>query len=658
MATASSDPVVRFGSFELDLCAGELRHRGIRLPVQGQPVQVLRILVERSGQVVTRQELREQIWAADTFVDFDHALNNSIASLRDVLSDSATKPRYIETLRRRGYRWIGPVTAPATRSDPRSEDGDASHGASVQPQLPRVDGRRSHRLWPAFVVTTAVLTISISAGVLIRSSRDVAAVPQIHSIAVLPLENLSPEPSDEYLSDGMTDELITKLAAVRNLRVISRTSVMRYKGARIAVRDIARALRIDALVEGSVVRSADRVRVNVQLIEAATDRHLWARSYEEAFVDVVRLQNRIASAIAAEIQAELTSPDRAHFAVAHAINTQAYEMYLKGRYHWNKRTESELRLALRYFEQSADADPQNAYAYVGLADTYNILGSWAFNAVSPAEAGRKAEEYARHALALDPSLGEAHAALGDAKLLFERNWETARQEFESAISLSPGYANSHHWFAEYLCDMGQFDRAIEESRKALELDPLAPIFASALGGRLHIAGRDEAALEALQGALELDPHIPIVHSTLGVVYETKGMFPQAVREFERAIELSHGDPTYIANLGHVYGVSGDTMRALQTLNTLKSLAGARSVPAYDLAVAYAGVNDRRAALRALKAAYDEGSPWLDNVAVEPRFHVLRSEPEFIQIIRALGLPILAPTATYSNRSATGGRRPS
>jgi tetratricopeptide (TPR) repeat protein len=406
-------------------------------------------------------------------------------------------------------------------------------------------------------------------------------------------------------------------------------------------------LHVDAIVEGSVVRSADRVRVNVQLIHAATDRHLWARSYEEAFVDVVRLQNRVANAIAEEIQAKLTSLDRARFASAHAVNPQAYEMYLKGRYHWNKRTESELRLGLRYFEQAVDVDPKYAYGYVGLADTYNILGSWVFNAVPPADAGRKAEEYARRALALDPSLGEAHAALGDAKFLFERNWDVARQEFELAIALAQGSANAHHWFGEYLCDTGQFDRAIEESRKALALDPLAPILGIALGGRLHIAGRDDEALEALRNALELDPNIPLLRSTLGQVYESKGMFPEAVGEFERAIELSHGDPNYIANLVHVYGVSGDTAWALQTLNTLKSLARTRVVPAFDFAVAYMGVNDRRSALRALKAAYDQGSTWLDNIAVEPRFSSLRSEAEFVQIVRALGLPILPPDGRFA-----------
>lgn len=645
MATASPDRVVRFGSFELDLSAGELRHRGIRLLVQGQPIEVLRILLERPAQVVTREELRNQIWAADTFVDFDHALNNSIAILRDVLSDSAARPRYIETLRRRGYRWIGPVNATAAQSSAGPRDAAPSNVTSVE--SPQVGRKRSHRLWPIFAAAAVVLLVSIPAGVLIRWSRAVGAAPQIHSLAVLPLENLSPDSSDEYFSDGMTDELVTKLAAVRDLRVISRTSVMRYKGARMPVADIARALHVDALVEGSVVRSADRVRVNVQLIHTATDRHLWARSYEEAFVDIVRLQNRIASAITEEIQVKLTSPDRARVAASHAVNPQAYEMYLKGRYHWNKRTESELRLALRYFEQSVGVDPQNADGYVGLADTYNILGSWAFNAVPPPEAGRKAEQYARQALALDPSLGAAHAALGDAKFLFERNWEAARQEFESAITLSPGYANAHHWFAEYLCDLGQFDRAIEESRKALELDPLAPIFAAALGGRLHIAGRNEEALKALQDALELDANMPILRSTLGQVYESKGMFPQAIGEFERAIDLSQGNPSYIASLGHVYGVSGDRTRALRALNTLKSLAGARAVPAYDFAVAYAGLNDRRAALRALRAASDEGSPWLDNVGVEPRFNALRAEPEFIQIVRELGLPILAPAATYS-----------
>ena len=638
MATSDPDQVVRFGSFELDLSAGELRNHGIRLPVAGQAINVLRILLQKPGHVVTREELRNQIWPADTFVDFDHALNNSIATLREVLRDSAANPRYIETLRRRGYRWVGPVDAARSRV----QTGPA----------------RSRPLRPMLAAVLVTLLVSTAAAVLIRWSREVGAVPRIHSIAVLPLENLSPDPSDEYFSDGMTDELVTKLAAVRDLRVISRTSVMRFKGAHVPISDIATALHVDAIVEGSVVRSADRVRVNVQLIHAATDRHLWARSYEEALGDIVLLQNRIAGAIADEIQIKVASPDRARFSEAHAVNPQAYELYLKGRYHWNKRTESELDLALRYFEQSIAADPQNARGYVGLADTYNILGSWVFNAVTPADAGRQAQQYARRALELDPSLGEAHAALGDAAFLFERNWDAARREFELATTLSPGYANGHHWFAELLCDLGQFDRAIEESRKAVELDPLAPMLAIGLGGRLHIAGRDDEALQTIRGALELDPHMPVLHSTLGEVYESKGMFPEAVNEFERAIELSGGDPNYIANLGHLYAVSGDTTRARQVLDTLKSRGRDRPVPAYDFAVVYAGLDDRRAALRALQAVYDEGSPWLDNVAVEPRFSTLRSEPEFARLVRNLGLPALAPATTASLLTPTDTARSS
>ena len=360
MAGATPNHVLRFGAFELDSSVGELRSRGIRLPVQGQPLQVLTILLENPGRVVTREELRHQIWAVDTFVDFDHALNNSIASLREALGDSAAKPRYIETLRRRGYRWVGPAQAPSTAFFPDRELAEPSNGSSFA-QSPSAVPTRSKRLGVAFAVAILVLAGSIpAASILIRRSRKANAPSRVRSIAVLPLENLSPDPADEYFSDGMTDELVTKLAAVPDLRIISRTSAMRFKGARVPVADIARALQVDAIVEGSVVHSADRVRVNVQLIQAATDGHLWARSYEDAFTDIVRLQTRIASAIVEEIEITVASSDRGRLTTARAVNPRAYEMYLKGRYHWNKRTEPELRLALKFFEQSVEAAPQNA----------------------------------------------------------------------------------------------------------------------------------------------------------------------------------------------------------------------------------------------------------------------------------------------------------
>ena len=439
--------IVRFGTYEVSLQSGEVRKAGVRIKVQQQPMRLLEILLERPGQVVTREELRSQIWPNEDFGDFDQAVNIAIAKLRSALGDSAENPRYIETLPKRGYRFIADVSVvdPAARTKksesatgdlPGAEPGPKFQGAglTVAPK---------HPLWPTrwvIVALVLVLSLPIVAVWLFRSSGR--GPTGIRSLAVLPLENLSGDASQNYFADGMTDELITDLAQISALRVISRTSVMVYKGARKPLPQIARELNVDAVVEGTVLRSGDQVRITAQLIEASSDKHLWSQSYEGELRDTLALQNRVARAIADQIRINLTPQEQAALKHVKVVNPEAYQSYLKGRYFWNKRTADGLKVALAYFNQSIDEDPKYAQAYSGLADTYALLGDWQYAAMTPKEALPKAKAAATKALELDSALGEAHNSLAFVLDGFYWDLDAGGKEFRRAIaSMAAGALN-------------------------------------------------------------------------------------------------------------------------------------------------------------------------------------------------------------------------
>ena len=436
--------LLRFDNFELDVRTGELRKHGVRLRLQGQPLQVLAALLKSAGDVVTREELRAEIWTTDTFVDFDHSLHNAIARLREVLGDSAERPRYIETLPRRGYRFIAPVDA----GDLPVASGDAdSAPPAVLPGHLRLT--KSH----ALLLTTAfaVLVISIALWLARTGSAAASAAPRLNSIAVLPLDNLSGDPSQEFFADGMTDQLITDLAKVGSLRVISRTSVLQYKGTKKGLPEIARELHVDAIVEGSVIRSGRRVRVTAQLLQAPTDQHLWAETYDRDIGDVLKLQGEVANTIAQQVRAQLTPQQQAQLRLAHAVNPAAYDAYLKGRlYFVNEYTKPDSLInAQRYFEEAIRKDPNFALAYAGLADSYVYL---AFaGALQKDQAYKSAKEALAKALELDDSIGEAYDTLGLLSSAFDWDWDTADREFNRAIALAPSYSCAHEDRATRLC---------------------------------------------------------------------------------------------------------------------------------------------------------------------------------------------------------------
>jgi TolB-like protein/DNA-binding winged helix-turn-helix (wHTH) protein/tetratricopeptide (TPR) repeat protein len=645
MEPLGPNSVVRFGTFEVSFQSGEVRKSGLRIRVQQQPMKLLGILLERPGEVVTREELRSQVWPDESFGDFDQALNIAIGKLRSALGDSAENPRFIETLPKRGYRFIADVSVRGadarTNRQPEFEAGDSPAPEHKPERGNMSEGDKlvlpsKRRVWPTLRIIVAlalVLTLAILA--LWRFRSHGGAPTRIRSLAVLPLDNISGDSSQNYFADGMTDELITDLAQISALRVISRTSVMAYKGARKPLPEIARELNVDAVVEGSVLRSGDQVRITAQLIEASTDKHLWSQSYEGELRDTLALQSRVASAIADQIRINLTPQEQAALKNVKVVNPQAYESYLKGRYFWNKRTADGLKAALAYFKQAIEEDPKYAQAYSGLADTYALLGDWQYAVMMPEEAFPKAKAAAIKALELDSTLGEAHNSLAFVLDAFDWDLDAGGKEFRRAIELNPGYATAHHWYAWHLSLLGRFDEAIAEMRKAENLDPLSLIINADVAELLVIAHHYDESIAQSRKTIEMDPNFALAHNQLAQAYLQKHMYGEAVPELQRALQLSGGSPTIIANLARAYVASGKRNEATRLLNDLKE----RSIHGYsngsEIATIYASLGDTDQAMKWLEKAYEER--FNPGVLLRPGFDPLRSDPRFQDLVHRVGL---------------------
>jgi TolB-like protein/DNA-binding winged helix-turn-helix (wHTH) protein/Tfp pilus assembly protein PilF len=635
-----ADGQLRFSVFELDLRAGELRKRGLKIRLQEQPFRVLATLVERAGEVVTREELQKKLWPADTLVDFDHGLNKAINKIREALSDSAESPRFVETIARHGYRFLADVKVadaasvrspePATQAPPAAEARDRLNltGELAIPNrhLPPLARKIS-------LVVLVLLMASLATWKVHPWNRP---FPVIHSLAVLPLESLSSDASQDYFADGMTDELISDLGQISALRVISRTSVMAYKHARKPLPQIARELNVDAVVEGTVLRSGDQVRITVQLIEASSDRHLWSESYEGELRDTLALQNKVASAIADQIRIKLNPQEQAALKNARVVNPEAYESYLKGRYFWNKRTADGLKVALAYFNQAIDQDPKYAQAYSGLADTYALLGDWQYAVMTAKEALPKAKAAAIKALELDITLGEAHNSLAFCLDGFDWDLDSGGKEFRRAIELNPGYATAHHWYAWHLALLRRYDEAIREMRKAEILDPLSLIINADLAELLVLAHSYDESIRQSRKTIEMDPNFALAHNQLAQAYLQKHMYDEGVAELQIAVQLSGGSPTCIANLARAYVASGKRSEAITLLSDLKK----RSNPSYshgsEIAVVYAALGDTDQAMNWLEKGYEER--FNPGVLIRPGFDPLRADPRFQDLMRRIGLP--------------------
>jgi TolB-like protein/Flp pilus assembly protein TadD len=450
------------------------------------------------------------------------------------------------------------------------------------------------------------------------------------------LDNLSGDASQDYFADGMTDELITDLAQISALRVISRTSVMVYKGARKPLPQIARELNVDSVVEGSVQRFGDQVRITAQLIQAPADKHLWAESYEGNLRDALTLQKKVARAIAEQVRVEVTPQEQAVLKKATVVNPEAYNSYLKGRYFWNKRTADGLKVALAYFNQAIDEDPKYATAYSGLADTYALLGDWQYGVMTPKEALPKAKAAAMKALQLDDGLSEAHNSLAFCLDGFDWDLNGGDREFRRAIELNPGYATAHHWYAWHLILLGRNSEAVSEMRKAESLDPLSLIINSDLAELLLIAHFPDESVQQSLKTMEMDPGFALAHNQLGQAYLEKRMFGEAIAELEKATELSGGSPTCIANLARAYAASNRRAEATKLLNDLKRRSAPGFWHASEVAMIYAALGGEDQAMTWLERGYEER--FNPGVLLRPGFDPLRSNSRFQKLVRRIGLP--------------------
>ncbi len=617
-APALSRPSIRFGLFELDTRSGEVRKGGVKLKLDGQPARLLQLLLERPGEVVTREDVKAKLWPADTFVDFDHGINDVVKRLRQALDDSADTPRYIETLPRRGYRFIYPV-AP-----------DSVAPVALPTSAPRF-GRRA-------ILAVAAVCVLVAAGtilVYVRASRRSQESPRISSLAVLPFANLSGRAEEEYFSDGMTDELITYLSKIHGVRVISRTSVLAYKSTRQPLRDIARELGVDGIVEGTVLRSADRVRITVQLIHGPSDTHLWSDIHERQLKDVLALQAEVAESIARQINATITGDDKRRMASVRVLNPQAYEFYLRGRYHLQYR---EVQQARDNFTRAIELDHDYANAYAGLADSYNL----ATEDGTPEQTTLKAEAAAGRALQLDSSMGEPHAALAWARLSYYHDWAGAEREFHRAIELNPQYEIAHFWYGCELVWLKDFDDGLAEMKRAQQIAPASLLLNAFYGMGLYQARQYDHAIEQLRATIQLDRTYPAAHMWLGLTLLAKGSIPQAVAHLEEAVRLSRlrgiRESAAISRLGYAYAVAGQKKQALAMLQELDNLEKLRYVPAIHRAVVHIGLGHKEIASRLLEQAYDEHAFELALINVDPRFDSLRADGSFQRLLRKMNFP--------------------
>jgi len=609
---------VRFGPFQLDLRAAELHHNGSRTKLPDQPFQILTALLEHPGEVVTREELRQRLWGSDTFVDFEQGLNTAVKRLRELLGDSAEKPRFIETVPRHGYRLMVPVEG----SDPTSSAvADAS--------------ARRRKIW---LTVSASLLVAVALGVIWRQRVLERFRPvKIESLAVLPLENLSGNPDEEYFADGMTEALITELGKVSALRVISRQSVMQYKGANKPVPQIARELHVDAVVEGSVLRLGDNVRITAQLVQASPERHLWSDSYERNFRDVIPLQREVTQAIVREIRVALTPQEQQSLANVRPVSPEAYEAYLKGRYHYDKWSTEDTQKARDWFRRAIDKDPHFAPGYARLAWTYtHTPGEWGGSVRESYETARRLTQ---EALVIDGTLAEAHMVLADIMREYDWDWAGAEEEYRRAISLNPGDARAHAQYSELLSCLARHEEAIKEAKLALQLDPVSPFTNGQVGYVLYWARRYDEAIEQLQKTLDLDPNYSRAYFALGRAYLEKGMPRKALEALKKGEGLVSARSGPSDFLGYAYGTLGERSEALKIADQLKILRDQGNPDAtWGLARVYTGLGDKDRALEFLQNAYDEHYPSLEVIKVDPQFDRLHSDPRFQDLVRRMNFP--------------------
>jgi pentatricopeptide repeat protein len=690
--------IVRFGSFEADLHTRELRKHGLKLKLQGQPFQVLAMLLARPGDLVTREEIRSSLWPQDTFIDFDNGLNAAVRRLREALNDNAETPRFVETLPRRGYRFIAPVEKLRIEEAVQSETSVVSnpslpikgatetvagptdevvlhkvvdHGhetdstratmaakpaaAVVEPEIPPAglsspapsasiaqqqvlpSEQEAHSPKRLKVLLAAILMLGVVAAVFVtyQIASKKANQPAIRSLAVLPLQNLSGDPPQQYLADGITEELIGRLSSIRNLRVISRTSVMRFKDTQLSVPEIARMLRVDAVVEGSLMREGSRIRVHAQLIRAASDEHIWSESYDRELRDVLAMDADVAQAIARKVEVTITGEEHQRLAAVRPLSPEVYENYLKGKLALDKaNSKSNVEESIAYFNEAIRKDPTYAPSYLGLAKAYSHLADVFVGGVAEQERPR-AVLAAQKALELDPELAEAHvlmASMDEAQW----HWAEAEGEYHRALDLTPNDAAAYSGLAWWLDCQGRPEEAVTMRRRARELDPLA-ISGTNLAWDLFYTRHYDEAVQELHSVLALRADDAYALWVLGFALIANHNPEDAIPELEKGVSISNRSPALVGLLINAYAQAGRRREALRLLAELKRRKETSYVPTAAFVLSYLGLGDYDKAFGWLEQAYKEQSNILQLLKVFPFFDPIRTDPRFIDLLHRVGL---------------------
>jgi TolB-like protein/DNA-binding winged helix-turn-helix (wHTH) protein/Flp pilus assembly protein TadD len=659
---AGVEQPIRFGEgYEIDLRPRRLRRGSHVLKLERIPFEILLLLLEHRDKIVTRDQIVSRVWGQGVFLDTDNSIRSAIRKLRQVLKDDAETPRFIQTVTGQGYRFIALVKEASVASEPEAPvvhnsdrdfvselDGwlEARKLRLVEPdQEPTAenttDVKTSHGpgSWKAYrwLYVGAVALLAGLLSFLVTWDGRRASNGPAHSqgkvvLAVLPFENLSRDPDQEFFSDGLTEEMIAQVGKLNRdrLAVVARSSVAKYKGSNLAAKEIGKELKADFLVQGSVRRWSDRVRITVQLIQAQNQTDLWTESYDRELKDLLAVQDSVVQSIASEIHIALTEEQKTRLANPRQTKPEAYEAYLKGRYYWNKRTAEGMQKAEHYFQQAIDSDPAYAAAYSGLADCNTGLTWHGFK--SPADALPKAYAAARKAVEIDPQSAEAHASLG---LVASHGWDWAgaEAEFRTALALDPQYANAHHWYGDYLSIKSRHDEALAEANRALELDPLNLMIGTWVALRYYQAHDYSRAIEQARNSVELDSNFAAAHLLLGEGYVQAGLHSEGVSELKRAASLSGGSPLYTAQVGVALAAAGRKREALRIAHELETISRKRYVSPYGLAQIYAALNRNEDTFKWLQAAYSERAVWMDYLAVDPLFDRYHSDHRFQELLR-------------------------
>ena len=637
---AESNHIVCFGDFKLDLRSGELRTNSHRTILQEKPFQLLMALLERPGEMVTREELVKRLWPAGTFVDFNLGLNKAVNRLREALEDTAEQPRFVETFPKRGYRFVAQVTgngavpleaSPTSTAHASNNGPDCGTGNENATLVAGFLRRRS-----AAVAGLLVIVVMATYFAWHRHSTT-PVVPGRIMMAVLPFQNLTGDPEQEYLTDGITEETIARLGALQpeQLGVIARTSVTGYKHSVKRLDQIGRELDVQYILEGSVRRDRNRLRITAQLIQVKDQSHLWAQEYDRSSQDIIALQDDVAAGVTQEIQSRWVVELQNHPARHRPVNQEAYDAYLRGRYSLNRRTEAGLHNALGYFHAATEADPGYALAYAGLADCYVLMAST--YDISPEATVLQARTAANKALALDPGLGEPHAVLALIAQNHDWNWEESDREFKLAMAVEPSNPTLHHWYSAGLAARGRFEESVREIAIARRLDPLSLPIRTAEGAESYMARRYDDVLGELDRTLEIEPNYANAYLYRGLAYEQKGKWKEALADLETSKRLDDSLRS-AAMLGEAYALAGDKTRARQILSEMQARAAHEHVSPLYPAIVHAGLGDRDLAFSELEEAVAERTTEVLGMKVVAIYDPLRPDHRFANLLRRIGLP--------------------